>query len=92
MLSKFNVKNEPKWWSTSLRDEFLILVDLSMKCWNTAFSAQGSRVIIVVVQVGAVQIYVAAVEAHRENERGDETQFTTKIGGQTSLGSSNFVL
>jgi hypothetical protein len=27
-----------------------------MKCWNSAFHAQGSRVIIVVVQVGAVKI------------------------------------
>jgi hypothetical protein len=35
--------------------------------------------IIVVVQVGAVKIYVAAVEALRKNERQDETQFTTKI-------------
>ncbi len=40
-----------------------ILLNLSMKCWNSAFNAQGSRVIIVVVQVGAVKIYVAAVEA-----------------------------
>ncbi len=63
-----------------------------MKCWNSAFNAQCSRVIIVVVQVGAVKIYVAAVEALRWNERGDETQFTTKIGGKTSLGISYFVL
>jgi hypothetical protein len=41
-----------------------------MKCSNSAFNAQGSRVIIVVVQVGAVKIYVAAVEALRQNERG----------------------
>ncbi len=34
-----------------------------MKCWVSAFNAQGSKVIIVVAQVGAVQIYVAAVEA-----------------------------
>ncbi len=26
----------------------------------------------------------------RENERGDETQFTTKIGGKTSLGPQLF--
>jgi hypothetical protein len=63
-----------------------------MKCWNSAFNAQGSRVIIVVVQVGAVKIHVAAVEAVRNKERGDETQFTTKIGGKTSLGTSYFVL
>jgi len=31
------------------------------------------------------------VKALRENERGDETQFTTKIGGKTSLGPSYFV-
>jgi len=56
-----------------------------MKCWNLAFNAQGSRVIIVHVQVG-VKIYVAALEALRKKERGDETQFTTKIGGKFSLG------
>jgi hypothetical protein len=49
------------------------------------------RVIIVVVHVGAVTIYIAAVEALRKKERGDETQFTTKIGGKTNLGPSYFV-
>jgi hypothetical protein len=29
-----------------------------------------------------VKIYVAVVEALRKKERGDETQFTTKIGGK----------
>jgi len=38
----------------------------------------------VVVQVSAVKIYVAAVEALRKKERGDETQFTTKIDGKTN--------
>jgi len=52
-----------------------------MKCWNSASNAQGLRLIIVVVQVGAVNLYVAAVEALRENEREDETQFATKIAG-----------
>jgi hypothetical protein len=56
-----------------------------MRCWNSAFNAQGSRIIIVIVQVGAVKMYVAAVEAHRkkrlgQQERQDESQFTTKIG------------
>jgi hypothetical protein len=52
--------------------------------------AQGSRLIIVVVQVGAVKIYVAAaaVQALRKKETEDETQFTTKIGRKTSLGPS----
>jgi hypothetical protein len=35
--------------------------------------AQGWRVIIVVVQVGAVKIYVGAVEVLKEKERQDET-------------------
>jgi hypothetical protein len=37
--------------------------------WNSSFNAQGSRLIVVVVQVGAVKIYVAAVEALRKKER-----------------------
>jgi hypothetical protein len=36
----------------------------------SAFNAQSSRVIIVVVQVGAVKIYVVAVEALKKKERG----------------------
>ncbi len=54
--------------------------------------AQGLRVIIVVVQVGAMKIYVAAVEGLTEKERQDETQFTTKIGGRFSLDPSYFSL
>jgi hypothetical protein len=69
-----------------------ILLNLSMKCWNSAFNGQGSRVTIVVVQVGAVKIYVAAVEALRKKEREDETQFITKFDGKTSLGLSYFSL
>jgi hypothetical protein len=45
-----------------------------MKCWNSAFSKQDSRVIIVSVQVGTLKIYVVAVEALKEKERGDETE------------------
>ncbi len=68
------------------------MLNLSMKCWNLAFNAQGSRLIIVVVQVGAVKIYVTAVKEIRKKESQDETQFTTKIGGKTSLGPSYFLL
>ncbi len=39
----------------------------------------------------AVKIYVAAGEALRTKERQAETQFTTKIGGKTSLCPSYFV-
>jgi hypothetical protein len=63
-----------------------------MKCWNSAFNGQGSRVIIVVVQVGALKIYVAAVEALKKKERQDETQFITKFYGKISLSLSYFSL
>jgi hypothetical protein len=63
-----------------------------MKYWNSTSNAQGSILIIEIVQVGAVKIYVAQVEALRKKEIGDETQFTTKIGGNTSLGPNYFVL
>ncbi len=39
-----------------------------------------------------MKIYVAVVKALSEKERGDETHFTTEIGGKTSLGPSYFVL
>jgi hypothetical protein len=52
-----------------------------MKCWKSAFDAQGSRVIIAALQVGAVKIYAARVEAlKKKKERQGETQFTTKAG------------
>jgi hypothetical protein len=51
-------------------------MQLSTKCWNSAFNAQGSRVIIVNVQVGVV-IYVSAVEALRKKK--ERIWFTTKI-------------
>jgi len=50
-----------------------IWLNLCMKCWNSAFNAQGSRVIIVVVLVGAVKIYVAAVQALKKKGTQDET-------------------
>jgi hypothetical protein len=56
------------------------MLKLSAKCSISAFNAQGSRGIIVVVQVGAVKIYVtAAVEALRKKERQGETQETIKF-------------
>ncbi len=45
------------------------MLQLSTKCWISAFNAQGLRLIIVVVQVRAVKIYVAPVEALRKKER-----------------------
>jgi hypothetical protein len=43
-----------------------------MNWWKSAFNAQGSRLIIVALQVGAV------IEELRKKERQGETQFTTK--------------
>jgi hypothetical protein len=42
------------------------LLNLSMKCWNSGFSARGLRLIIVVVQLGAAKIYVAASRGAQE--------------------------
>jgi hypothetical protein len=50
-----------------------------MKCLNSAFNAQGSRGILLAVQVGAVRIYVALVNALRKIEREGETQETIKM-------------
>jgi hypothetical protein len=55
-----------------------ILLNLGMKCWKSTFNAQGSRLIIVALEVGAVKIYAAIVEGLKKKERQDETQFTTK--------------
>jgi hypothetical protein len=55
-------------WSHALTET---LLDLSMKCSNLH---KGSKVIIVVVQVGAVKINVAAVEVLRKKERQVETK------------------
>jgi hypothetical protein len=40
------------------------------------------KIYVAVMEVRAVKVYVAIMEALRRKERGDETQFTTKIGGK----------
>jgi hypothetical protein len=55
------------------------MLKLGTKCWISAFNAQGSRGIIVAVQVGVVKIYVAAVEPLRKKERQGETQEPSKL-------------
>jgi hypothetical protein len=52
---------------------------LSINYQNSAFNAQGLRLITVVVQLGTVKIYVEAVATFRKKGGQDETQFTTKI-------------
>jgi hypothetical protein len=64
-----------------------ILLNLSMKCSDSAFNAKGSRLTIVVVEVAVVKI----LWRHSgKKERQDETQFITKIGGRISFGSQLF--
>jgi hypothetical protein len=50
-----------------------------MKYRYSAFNAQGSRLIIVVVQLGAVKIYVAAVEALRKRARRITLMYLTFV-------------
>jgi hypothetical protein len=54
-----------------------ILLTLSMKCWNSAFDAQGLRVIVVVVSSENI-----CSSSGGAQEKGYETQFTTKIGSK----------
>jgi hypothetical protein len=61
-----------------------IWLNLGMKCWNSALSAEGSRLNIVALQVGAVKIHAATVEALKKKERQGETEFTTKTEHQDS--------
>jgi hypothetical protein len=42
------------------------MLQLSVKCCNSAVNARYSRLIIVVVQFGGIKIYVAAAEALRK--------------------------
>ncbi len=52
------------------------MLKLSTKCWISAFNAQGSKGIIVAIQVGGVKIYVAAMGRSGKKERQGETQET----------------
>ncbi len=62
-----------------------------MKCWKSASSTQGSR-LIVVLQVGAVKIYAATMETLKRKERQGETQFTTKTEVPPPLNTNVFLL
>jgi len=39
-----------------------------MKCWNSTFNAQGSKIIIVIIQIGTWK-HVVIMEAFKKNER-----------------------
>jgi hypothetical protein len=49
-------------WGPPQNKEILLNLGMTQKSWDSTFNAQGSRLIIVVVQVRAVKIYVAAVD------------------------------
>ncbi len=49
-----------------------ILLNFSLKCWNSTFNVQGLSIIIIVVHVGVVKIHITIVDAFKKNERSDE--------------------
>jgi len=59
-----------------------ILLNLGMKCWNSALNEQGSRLLIVVVQVGAVKIYVAAVRLSGKGKDRMKLSLPSKLVGK----------
>jgi hypothetical protein len=63
-----------------------------MKWWNSAFnSTQGSRVFIVLVQVGAVKIFPGRGGAQAKGKTGWNSVYHQKyFGGKFSLGPSYF--
>jgi len=52
-----------------------ILLNLSMKCWNSGFDAQDSRLIIIIVQVGAVKNICSSSGGAQEKERKVEVYY-----------------
>jgi len=46
-----------------------------MKCWNSTFNAQGSRIIIIIVLVGIMKTYVVIVVMLKEKRNTYVTQF-----------------
>ncbi len=82
MLERRKPLNSPCLWASSFHSLITslsfsgickvrkLLLKLSMmKCWDSASNAQGSRGIIVAVQIGAVKIYVTVVEALKKKRR-----------------------
>jgi hypothetical protein len=66
-----NINPLKQWDPTEL--VFLIIIDTNVGVvspwpWESSFNAQGLRVIIVVVQVGAVKISYVVVGAFRKEE------------------------
>ncbi len=43
----------------------IFFLNINMKCWNSTFNTQGSKIIIVVIQVGAMKIFVVTMEVFK---------------------------
>jgi len=56
-----------------------------MKCWKSAFNAQGSTLIIVALQVGAMKIYAARVEALKRKGKAGWNSVHNKNWGPPTL-------
>jgi len=46
---------------------------MGMKCSNSTFNVQGSKIIIVAIDVGGVKIYVRLMETLRKRKKGVKT-------------------
>jgi hypothetical protein len=62
-----------------------ILLSLSMKCWNSGFNAQGSRLLIVIVWIVAVKIFCSSSGGAQEKGRNSvyyQNWWKTNFGSQ----------
>ncbi len=70
-----------------------ILLNLSMKCWNSALNAQGSRIIGSTGSSSQKSLCSSGGAQSKGTTRWSSSwssQFATKIGGKTSLGPNYF--
>jgi hypothetical protein len=66
LWAAFTPKPLFEWYAES--EEILSNLYSGMKCRNSTFNAKGWRVIIVAVKVGAVKLYVLALEVLSQKE------------------------
>ncbi len=71
-------------------------ISINMKCWNSAFNAQGSRLITVICSGRSSENICSSSGRFKALKKKGKTRwnfsFTAKIGGKTSLGPSYLVL
>jgi hypothetical protein len=86
-----NIKH-PDWGIPKNKGPKDELIAAEVEFWNSAFNAQGSRVIMILVQVGAVKIYVAAAEQWRRWGKRKDRMKLNLSPKLVSLGPSYFIL